>query len=234
MRVKSPFGRADGRILYETRKNGEIFSQGTNLANSLDFDDITDFADLLTNSNGKSISQVLLNLSANNSTVFNWRVREEFKLAKNPFQRYGPWRYYKTYIPIQSYAFRLGVSVPSLILLRTKLFLEGPYSRDNDIMINALNDRIPKKSPYTESPASVNFIPPNVVDWIHIELRDKNDSTVIRGSKSAFLTFDSKVVGLDGESPVRFSLQEDSYYIVVKHRNHLPIMSANPVPLTGN
>ena len=234
MRVKSPFGRAEGRILYETRKNGETFSTGTSLSNSVDFDDLTDYADLLTNSNGKSISQVLLNLSANNSTVFNWRVREDFKLAKNPFQRYGPWRYYKTYIPIQSYAFRLGVSVPSLILLRTKLFLEGPYSRDNDIMITALNDRIPKKSPYTESPASVNFIPPIVVDWILIELRDKNDSSVIRGSKSAFLTFDSKVVDLDGESPVRFSLPKDSYYIVVKHRNHLTVMSSEPVYLSPN
>jgi hypothetical protein len=118
--------------------------------------------------------------------------------------------------------------------MRAKIFLEGPFNNGENNMLRNLNEIVPKSSPYSQAPVTTNFIPPIVVDWVLVELRDKKDSSVVVASKSAFLTFDSKIVGLDGESPVRFPLPEDRYYIVIKHRNHLPVMSANPVPLTSN
>ena len=42
------------------------------------------------------------------------------------------------------------------------------------------------------------------------------------------------IVDLNGQSPVKFvNVQDGSYYIVIRHRNHLAIMSKNPVLLTN-
>ena len=44
---------------------------------------------------------------------------------------------------------------------------------------------------------------------------------------------DGSVVDLDGSSQVKFNgIVPGNYYIVIRHRNHLPIMSANPVNLS--
>ena len=53
------------------------------------------------------------------------------------------------------------------------------------------------------------------------------------GRRAALLKSDGSVVDLDGSSQVKFKgIVPGNYYIVVRHRNHLPIMSANPVNLS--
>jgi len=39
-------------------------------------------------------------------------------------------------------------------------------------------------------------------------------------------------VDIDGTSPVSFFIKAGDYYIVIRHRNHLSIMSANPISLS--
>ncbi|WP_431132924.1 FG-GAP-like repeat-containing protein [Psychroserpens mesophilus] len=65
-----------------------------------------------------------------------------------------------------------------------------------------------------------------IVDWVFVELRDKDDNTLVVDSQSALLQRDGDVVDVDGLSPLTFDQDQDSYYVVIKHRNHLGLMSA--------
>jgi hypothetical protein len=71
-----------------------------------------------------------------------------------------------------------------------------------------------------------------IVDWVFVELRDSVDNTVIIDSQSALLQRDGDIVGVDGVSPLIFLQMPGNYYFVIKHRNHLGIMTANTVALT--
>ncbi len=65
-----------------------------------------------------------------------------------------------------------------------------------------------------------------IVDWVYIELRDKNDDEHIFTTRSALLQRDGDVVDLDGISAVRFpGILLDSFYVVLRHRSHLGVMS---------
>ena len=75
--------------------------------------------------------------------------------------------------------------------------------------------------------------PDAIVDWVVVELRDKNDNTSILHSRAALLQADGDVVDVDGFSPVSISAPSDSYHIAVLHRNHLGVMSAAPIALTS-
>ncbi len=71
-----------------------------------------------------------------------------------------------------------------------------------------------------------------IVDWVWLELRDANDDTSILDSRSALLQRDGNVVDLDGTSTVSFAVSPGNYHIVVKHRNHLGIMTSNAISLS--
>ncbi|WP_299886064.1 hemagglutinin protein [uncultured Lacinutrix sp.] len=73
----------------------------------------------------------------------------------------------------------------------------------------------------------------DIVDWVFIELRDENDNTLVRASQSALLQRDGDIVGVDGVSDLEFNVMARNYHVVVKHRNHLGIMTANTVALSN-
>jgi large repetitive protein len=65
-----------------------------------------------------------------------------------------------------------------------------------------------------------------IVDWIFVELRDKNDNKKIVATRSGLLQRDGDIVDLDGKSALAFpDVEADNYYIAIKHRNHLSVMS---------
>lgn len=65
-----------------------------------------------------------------------------------------------------------------------------------------------------------------IVDWIHVQIRSMQDSTTIIASRSGLLQRDGDVVDLDGVSNLYFSnLTATKFYVVVKHRMHLGVMS---------
>lgn len=67
-----------------------------------------------------------------------------------------------------------------------------------------------------------------IVDWIFVELRDKNDNKKIVATRSGLLQRDGDIVDLDGKSSLAFpDVDADDYYIALKHRNHLGVMSKN-------
>jgi hypothetical protein len=80
---------------------------------------------------------------------------------------------------------------------------------------------------------TVSSIPnSNVVDWILLELRTGIAAATKVETQAAFLLNNGSSVDVDGSSDVAFSTATPgNYYIVVRHRNHLAIMSAATVTL---
>ena len=71
------------------------------------------------------------------------------------------------------------------------------------------------------------------VDWVLVELRLADEPDSIVATKAALLQRDGDVRDLDGISYVKFhKVQAGNYYVAVRHRNHLGVMTANPYLLT--
>ncbi|MCB0813753.1 MAG: hemagglutinin protein, partial [Flavobacteriales bacterium] len=66
-----------------------------------------------------------------------------------------------------------------------------------------------------------------------VELRDKNNNASVVSSRAALLQRDGDVVDLDGSSPVTMASGDDQYYVAVRHRNHLGVMTQNALALSG-
>jgi hypothetical protein len=71
-----------------------------------------------------------------------------------------------------------------------------------------------------------------IVDWIFVELRDKNDYTSTVATRAGLLQRDGDIVDLDGTSPLFFdNVDPDFFFIVIRHRNHLGVMTKYPVTI---
>jgi len=122
------------------------------------------------------------------------------------------------------------------ISLNTRVFLQGPFSAN--MMTTALNlsGDIPLTQPYsgtpwnyngTESVASEFFnTHPDIVDWILVELRTGISAATVVDRKAGFITNLGNVVSIDGVSNLYLNQPSSGYYIVIYHRNHIPIMSS--------
>ena len=72
-----------------------------------------------------------------------------------------------------------------------------------------------------------------IVDWVFVEVRNQNNSGHVLATRSGLLQRDGDIVDVDGVSPVYFpGLSVTQGYVVIKHRNHLAVMS-NIVNLSG-
>lgn len=132
---------------------------------------------------------------------------------------------------------------PVLVKVRTRL--QGPHNSDTNLMNTDLYtcDLMPLEHPYarppwnyqgTEAVKSVSDLPSNVVDWVLVEVRDANDNTIVLETRAAFLLENGEVVDIDGiSSGVNFYLLDSnvSYFVVLRHRNHLDVITANAVQL---
>lgn len=120
--------------------------------------------------------------------------------------------------------------------LSVRLFLEGAYN--NGTMRNNINtlSLIPNSQPFNIAPWNYSgteynsTIPSNVVDWILVELR--SDSIKVVKREACFLLVDGTITSSDLISPIYFDdMESDSFYVVIYHRNHLPVMSAQKIYL---
>jgi len=125
-----------------------------------------------------------------------------------------------------------------------KVWLEGAY--DGTFSMNTIlneSNIIPNVQPYFSNPwsyqglESVSVLPnQDIVDWILVELRETQGgpgtalpSTIVE-RKAGFLLNDGRLVELDGSSDLKFnSTINYNLYAVIYHRNHLTIMSSNPL-----
>ncbi|WP_299216152.1 hemagglutinin protein [uncultured Aquimarina sp.] len=130
------------------------------------------------------------------------------------------------------------------IKINPVVFLQGaainPNTGEETLMRDDLRvaATIPTTSPYADVATTLATVfdvtgADAIVDWVWIELRDKNDANTVLASTSALLQRDGDIVTADGTSGLEFELPEDNYYVMVSHRNHLAILTANTVALSS-
>jgi uncharacterized repeat protein (TIGR03806 family) len=123
------------------------------------------------------------------------------------------------------------------VAVAPKVFLEGAYDGgqlNDDLRVNSY---IPMTEPYSSiyplvNAGGENTVPSmldtlhsnRAVDWILIELRDGNDSTAVVTSKPGLLFADGTVQSATG-GPVKLAASPGEYFVVIRHRNHLGVMT---------
>jgi len=87
----------------------------------------------------------------------------------------------------------------------------------------------------TQAVLLANAGTPNaIVDWVLVELRDAANPATVVATRSGLVQRDGDVVlPMDGATPLIFTgLTSSSYFVAVKHRNHLGAMTAAALPLS--
>ncbi len=116
--------------------------------------------------------------------------------------------------------------------------LEGPYvgggfmATDNDFI-----NHLPINQPYTVAPwnyagtESATSFGIDVIDWMLLELRDKTDTTLVE-QQAVLLLNNGLITATDGvTAPYFANAIPDDYFIVLRHRNHLDVISQTAVSL---
>lgn len=71
-----------------------------------------------------------------------------------------------------------------------------------------------------------------IVDWVMLDLIDRNSPSTVIESQSVLLQRDGDIISAIGDEMVCFSnLNADSFYIGIRHRNHLPIQTSAVVEI---
>jgi hypothetical protein len=131
--------------------------------------------------------------------------------------------------------------------LAPKAFLQGPYDASKGMMNDNLRTAslIPTTSPQDATAtadvsvvnnpnnSALNMSPDAIVDWVLVELRDNANPATIKGSAAALVQRDGDIVAVDGVSPVVINVPAltSGYYVAVKHRNHLGVMTGTAMPM---
>ncbi|MEQ9298494.1 MAG: hypothetical protein RIF33_08025 [Cyclobacteriaceae bacterium] len=149
----------------------------------------------------------------------------------------------ETVNPAPACGVSVGSPAPSSATVTVTVFLEGAYNGSS--MSTTINADIPLTQPYSfngHSGGSAASILSGVVDWVLVELRETSGSAATAnnaskvGSVAGFLMSDGSIKATNGTSDLTISLSGNTgadFYVVVYHRNHLPIMSANEISESG-
>ncbi|GBL34769.1 mucin-22 [Filimonas sp.] len=146
----------------------------------------------------------------------------------------------------------LNLTITPGIFVAAKAILAGAYHVNTGLMHDSLRVKqmIPAMEPYSGNTynnppigepggevvsGNVLSVTGNnaIVDWVYLELRSATDSSHIIASKRGLLQCDGDIVShLDGVSPVFFTnVLPASYFVSIKHRNHLGVMTPTAIPL---
>jgi choice-of-anchor B domain-containing protein len=133
-----------------------------------------------------------------------------------------------------------GVSVDVTVLL------EGAHVGGSDSMATSplFKTTVPTANPFQRSrfdgtpleldaPDSVSVLPAGSIDWVGVELRIDPSSGSAVMNRAAILLADGSVVDPNGAALSFPGVAADSYYVVVRHRNHMSVMSSSAVDLSS-
>ncbi len=135
---------------------------------------------------------------------------------------------------------------PGSVALAPKLWLDGAYDQGTGLMRDDM--RIwPFPFPWAEPFSALlggtggeivtgdlrNINGNNaIVDWVRFELRSTPLGPSV-GTCNALVQRDGDVVSCLGAASIHFNVPAGSYYVVVRHRNHLGVMTASPLVLSS-
>lgn len=123
--------------------------------------------------------------------------------------------------------------------LNLTVLLEGGYDLYMGNMTNKLYKRavLPKGQPYSGSPWNYpgtegsgwvqSDYPGETVDWVLISLRETLDPETEVARGAAVLLRDGSISSFD----VDLTTSKNQLYVMIEHRNHLPIISAQPISI---
>lgn len=134
--------------------------------------------------------------------------------------------------------------------VRVRANLQGPWDPTVNMMKDGLRSGglIPTTEPYTGlgftqigggggetvSLARLAVTGKNaVVDWVFVELRNKNNPATIVATRCALLERDGDITGTNGYGRLLFNVPADNYFVAVRHRNHLGAMTFAAVALSA-
>lgn len=139
------------------------------------------------------------------------------------------------------------LTVSSGFEVQLNVWLEGPYATGQMAAWLCAMPDFPMNQPYNTYPWDYNgselvtSVPnPDVVDWVLVELRDADiaanaTSGTMIARQAGFLLTDGSVVCTDGNTSMFFSAAvNQNLFAVICHRNHLDVMSGNPLVQNGN
>ena len=140
-----------------------------------------------------------------------------------------------------------GTGIP----LYVKAILQGPSLSSGAAMHDSLRTQLllPQVEPYRNTgytsvnntdieTARVGIFDSTgskaIVDWVWLELRNASNPLSVVATRSALIRTDGMVTDVDGVSPVLFNnVASGNYYVVIRHRNHLGVMTASPLALNS-
>lgn len=138
---------------------------------------------------------------------------------------------------------------PVRMRLNMRAFLQGSYLESSGVMSDSLRELglVPLTEPYTvlglpqigsggeqTLPTVLSVTGADApIDWVHVQLRDQNNPTIVVATRNALLQADGDIVDADGSSALAFVAPVDGYFISVHHRNHLGVMTMMVIPLTS-
>jgi hypothetical protein len=121
---------------------------------------------------------------------------------------------------------------PSALTSRANIWvlLEGPYNPGTNSMNKTLN-----AGGYLAAHFGSIAIPAEAVDSISVELRNAASSPTTRKYLPAWLLTDGSIRDFSDttKSYVEFDTLAGNYFLVIRHRNHLPVMTAMTQALNG-
>lgn len=133
------------------------------------------------------------------------------------------------------------VLTPDSAIVRINILLEGAYNPTTELMNTDLGTFIPLNQPFNNFPwnyegmEQLSSIASNMVDWVLVEARSASDESQVLAQKAAILLDNGDIVDDTNEyTGVWFDSLDasESYYFVVRTRNHLAVIS--DVALLGN
>ncbi|HQW88124.1 MAG TPA: fibronectin type III domain-containing protein, partial [Flavobacteriales bacterium] len=132
-------------------------------------------------------------------------------------------------------------------VLAAKVLLDGAWRSAANLMVDSLRRQggLPLTEPYsatghvltgatTTTTQVLAVTGANAItDWVLVELRSATTPAQVLEARAALVQRDGDVVAVDGTSPLGFCLAAGSYHVAVRHRNHLGVMTAQPIALNG-
>jgi hypothetical protein len=119
-------------------------------------------------------------------------------------------------------------------LVTTKVLLRGAVPATGTVMTTSLNtlNLIPTTDPYGKGFGTTAAVltANSVTDWVLVELRS-TPGTVIE-SIAALVKNDGSIINADGTLPLKFATTSGDFYLSVRHRNHLGVMTAAPITIS--
>ena len=123
---------------------------------------------------------------------------------------------------------------PNTVLMHDSLRVQGllptqqPYLDSTFVSVNGVGVGMTSSSVLDESGAGA------AVDWLWLELLSATDTSTVVATRAGLLRRDGRVTSPINHDPIDFSVGAGSYYLRVRHRNHLGVTVSVPLALSDS